>query len=179
MRTVHHRNVLDARFFSSLLGRSKKGEGEIAQYRNTPLALDTFMPAKCHSVKARWRLVFSQLKLMPYVRQPFDHSTLSSGIGLSLTTSTGYEFSLTTVVIVVDGSEVARYEQNWGSPTGFSEAQEAMIENGTLLRAFSQAKEVYISIIARYAPFGQLSFKLSEDQLRGLPDFPLKVAALA
>ena len=110
------------------------------------MAVTRFVPAKPHEVKVHWRLAAHRLKLVPYAAQRFDRSQTTSGIGLEVATS-WQSFSYAPVVVVADGKTIGRFEESWAVGTSWTTTQQTVIENPAVVRAISNAKEVYITIL--------------------------------
>lgn len=151
---------------SSLLASGQPTKSAISETRNVSMAMTVYQPAKPHVVKTHWRLAFHQLKLMPYAAQSFDHSR--TALGLRLTTSTSWgSFTNAPVVVVIDGREVGKVNREWAIGTGWNTTEETTIEDPGLVRAISQGKEVYLTILmlGQQPPFDHISFRLSPEQL--------------
>jgi hypothetical protein len=149
-----------------LLAFGRPAKDGVVETRNVPMATTVFQPAKPHVVKTHWRLAFHQLKLTPYTAQSFDRSR--TALGLRLTTSTSWgSFTNAPVAIVIDGKELGRMDREWAIGTGWSTTEETSIEDASVVRAISQGREVFLTVVmlGQQPPFDHISFKLSPEQL--------------
>lgn len=139
----------------------------VVEKRNIPLAITRFAPKKIHVVKTRWRLAFHSLKVEPFVIKSFDGTKTTLGIDAEVTTTWG-SFSTAQVVLTADGKVLSSSTQGWTEGTSWGGPTErTTIENADLVRRIANAKELYLTVLfpGTSAPFDQISFKLSQEQL--------------
>ncbi len=147
---------------------AQKGQNGIVEKRNVPLALTVFMPTKNPEVRTRIRLATFKLRVTPFVAQSFDRTKKTLGIEVKTTTNESLGFSFAGVTFTAEGKQLGSVEQDWATDTSLAGVTEqTTIEDLALVRRIATAKEVYLTVLlrGRPAPFNQISFKLSPEQL--------------
>ena len=147
---------------------AQKGQSGIIEKRNVPLAVTVFMPAKNPEVRTRIRLASFALKITPFVDQSFDRTKTTLGIEVKTTTSESFAFTWARVMFMADGKQLGWVEQAWVTDRSFRGlTEETTVEDSTLVHEMATAKEVYLTVLlpGNPAPWNQISFKLSPEQL--------------
>jgi len=148
---------------SAFAWKNKKGQNEIVESRNVPLAITTFAPKKVHEVKAHWRLAFFSLRLKPFITQSFDRSRTMLGIEVTTTSSWG-EYVMAQIVLTADGKQIYSSMHDWATSSG---AEQTIITDVNLIHKISSANVVYLTVAftGSAPPFDHMSFQISPEQL--------------
>jgi hypothetical protein len=151
---------------SAVSGLAQKGSGGIVEKRNVPLAMTVFVPEKPHEVKAHWRLAFHRLTITPFVAESFDHTSVT--LGMQVKTGTSWPaFTVARIVLTADGKVLGSFLHDWRVGTSWAgETEQTTMEDSDLLHKIAASKEIYLTVLfARVAPFDQMNFRLSTEQL--------------
>jgi hypothetical protein len=147
-----------------------RGQAGIVEKPNAPLAVTGFMAAKNPEVGTRIRLALFKLKVAPAVTQSFDRSKKSAGMMIKVTEELGGQpFTNAGVVLSIDGQSTGELPHEFWTPEQTARGFAALtaVEDADLVHRIAAAKEVYLSVLlpGTMAPFNQISFKLSAEQL--------------
>jgi len=143
-----------------------KNKDVITETRNVPLAYTLFEPTKLHTARGRYRLATYWVKVAPFIVQSLDKTNTKAGVRL-VTFTTFQSFTFAPAVIVADGKTLYHHELEWKNGISLSgTTEEALIDDLDLLRALSEAHEVYFSVLfSSQAPFDHYSIKLTPEQI--------------
>jgi hypothetical protein len=143
----------------------------IVAKQNVGLAVTIFMPDKNPEVGTHIRLAVYKMKVAPVVVQTMNHQKKEMGIDVKLMESVGGQpFTNAAIAFAADGETIGTPAyHSWTPNTTFGNyAAQTMVENAAgLVHRIANAKEAYLSVIIPgvQAPFNQMSFKLSAEQL--------------
>jgi hypothetical protein len=143
----------------------------IVAKQNVPLAVTVFMPDKNPEVGTRIRLAVYKMKVAPVVVQTTNHQKKEMGIDVKLMESVGGQpFTNAAIAFAADGEGIGTPAYHPWTPntTLGNYAAQTMVENASdLVHRIANAKEAYLTVILPgvQAPFNQMSFKLSAEQL--------------
>jgi hypothetical protein len=143
----------------------------IVEKQNVPLAMTIFMPEKNPEVGTRIRLATFKMKVAPVVAQTMNHEKKEIGLDVKLTEAIGgQQFTYAAIAFTADGEAVGTPAFHTWTPnrTLGNYAAQTVIENASdVVHRIAKAREAYLTVVLPgvQAPFNQISFKLSSDQL--------------
>ena len=157
--------------FLGLISSATPAIAQIVEKHNAPLATDYFLPEKNPEVSTRIRLAMFKLKVAPVIAQSMNHEKKEIGLDVKLTAALGgQQFTNAAVAVTVDGEAIGTPQYYTWTPdrTMGNYAAQTMIEaTPDVVRKIANAKEAYLTVLLPgvQAPFNQISFKLSAEQL--------------
>ncbi|SRR6266478_2074299 len=156
----------------------------IVEKQNVPLAMAIFMPEKNPEVGTRIRLATFKMKVAPVVAQTTNHKKKEIGIDVKLTEAIGgRQFTNAAVAFTADGEAIGTPAFHTWTPnrTLGNYAAQTVIENASdVVHRIGKAREAYLTVMLPgvQAPFNQISFKLSSEQLENFRRMAEKYDAL-
>ena len=159
-------------------------EKGIVEKQNVPLAMAIFMPEKNPEVGTRIRLATYKMKVAPVVAQTTNHKKKEIGIDVKMTEAIGgRQFTNAAIAFTADGEAIGTPAfHSWTPNRTFGNyAAQTVVENASdVVHRIAKAREAYLTVILPgvQAPFNQISFKLSSEQLENFRRMADKYDAL-
>lgn len=156
--------------FLGLVSCAIPASAQIVEKQNVPLAMTYYMPEKNPEVSTRIRLAVFKMKVAPVAATTTKHDKKEIGIDVKVTVALGgQEFTNAAVSITADGESIGTTDATWtpNATMGSYAAQTVIAATGDVVRKIGNAKEAYLTVLIPgvQAPFNQISFKLSAEQI--------------